>query len=181
MSARHRVCVRKPEAARQECALAGWQAVVSLVRVIAQDEAIAQQALFDRLDRAEQTRIVQRQKSQLGHLQQARVEKLRAVRLHEAVALRVVTTLADLRMNLRAQLAPVLERTLEAVRLGILDAAIECDPRHDLRMREVLRRAANLPDAAIRLVPDLLQVLEQLTLQRPGSCRLLDAAQTCLV
>ena len=43
----HRVGVREPEAAREEGAFAGRQAVVDRSRVVAQHEAVAQQALLD--------------------------------------------------------------------------------------------------------------------------------------
>src|SRR5713101_7064943 len=62
----------------------------------------------------------------------------------------------------------MLARSVEPVLLDRLDPAVESDPRHDFREGELARRAANLPDALVRLLPDRLQIFEQLLLQRPG-------------
>src|SRR5207245_3476485 len=54
-------------------------------------------------------------------------------------------------------------------------------PAHDLRVREVPTRAADLPDALIRLHPPVLEVLEQLLLQRPGLIALAEPVDASLV
>jgi len=48
---------------------------------------------------------------------------------------------------------PVLERRRQGVPLGECDAAVDGRPAHDLRVHEVTRRRAHLPDAPIRLRP----------------------------
>src|SRR5262245_28428988 len=83
--------VDEPERARQEHALAGREAV-DLARVllaVALDEAVARQVALDALDRADDARVVDRQEADERDEQGARVERLRAVRLHERVQLDV--------------------------------------------------------------------------------------------
>src|SRR5262249_22819005 len=51
--------------------------------------------------------------------------------------------------------------------LGIAHRAIECHPSHDLGEGKVAATAPHFPDSFIRLLPDLLEMLDQLLLQRP--------------
>src|SRR5207237_8418019 len=59
--------------------------------------------------------------------------------------------------------------------------AIERDPRHHLRMDEVLRLAADLPDALVRLAPDPFEVVEEHLLQLPRVPLELEPVRTRLV
>src|SRR5262245_6662672 len=111
----HRVSIREPEAARDEDAFAGRQAVFGFLGVIAHDEAVAQQALLYRAYRAEHARIVGRQKTELRNLQQARVERARAIRLDEAIAFSVVAALADFSVDPVANLPPVFELAIQPI------------------------------------------------------------------
>src|SRR5262245_59021915 len=43
---------------------------------------------------------------------------------------------------------------------GNLDRAVEGNPRHHLGMGEMLRWAADLPDALVRLIPDTSEMLK---------------------
>src|SRR5205823_585235 len=91
----------------------------------------------------------------------AGVEQLRPERLHERIQLLVESLLADAGVDRVAEFPPVVERGIEVVLLRRLDAAVDRDPGHDLRMDEVLPRTANLPDAFVRLFPEVLDALEQ--------------------
>ena len=69
------------------------------------------------------------------------------------------------------------DAAFELVDFDGTDAAIERDPAHDLRVGEVLRIAANFPDALVRTTPHLLQVLEDRAQEVPiGRPRLQAAA-----
>src|SRR2546423_1115150 len=57
----------------------------------------------------------------------------------------------------------------------------EGHPAHDLGISEVAARAAHFPEPLVGLGPDLLEVLEQLALQRPGRVLLGDSALARLV
>ena len=78
----------EPEAAGEEHAFAGRQAVLALLGPIAQHEAVDDELAFDRRDGAADPRIVVRQEADHRDQQQARVECGRPVRLHERVARR---------------------------------------------------------------------------------------------
>ena len=72
-------------------------------------------------------------------------------------------------------MAPAVDGAVEPLLLDGAYRAIEGDPAHDLRVREVAPRAADLPDAFVGLPPTRLEVPEQLLLQGP---RLVVLAQT---
>ena len=108
--------------------------------VVAHDKTVAEEVAFDRRDGLLDARIRHRQKSNARQQQQIGVEQLRAVSLGENAELFVEAALAYVMENLVAQLAPFVERPFETERLGALDGAIVGDPRHDLRIGEVLRR-----------------------------------------
>ena len=71
-------------------------------------------------------------------------------------------------MDLVADRSPSVDRPFQPELLHALHPAIERDPRHYLRVREVLARAAHLPDPLVRLGPDPLEMLDQVRLQRPA-------------
>ena len=106
-------------------------------------------------------RIFGRQKAELRDQQQRGVEVARAVILDKGVALAVIGLVEDLRGDLGAQLLPVAAGAFKAELVDPLDRAVEGDPGHDFREREMPRLAARLPHALIGLLPDRLEVLEQ--------------------
>ena len=112
--------------------------------------------------------IVRRQKADEGNEQQACVQCRVAERLDKRVLLGVVPTLAHFLMNRRPNLSPALEGPIEPEFLDRAHRAIERDPRHHLRMREVARTASHFPDALVGISPDFLEVRDQRALQRPG-------------
>ena len=62
---------------------------------------------------------------------------------------------------------PLIERRLEAEGFRALDAAVERDPCHHLRRYVMLAVTAALPDATVRLVPDLGQMIQHDAFQIP--------------
>ncbi|GJE46333.1 hypothetical protein AEGHOMDF_5536 [Methylobacterium soli] len=99
----------------------------------------------------------------MGDQQQARVEALRAVILHEAVEFRIEALLADLPVDLVPDLDPTLDRCGRSI-AGLREAAdrpVEGDPGHHLRVHEVLAPAAHLPDALVRLAPRLSEKVHE--------------------
>src|SRR5688500_5944207 len=72
-------------------------------------------------------------------------------------------------MDPLTHLPPSAERAFDTEFLDRLNRPIQSDPGHHLRMGELLLPPANLPDALIRLPPDLLDVSRQRSLNCP--CR----------
>src|SRR6188474_2402647 len=130
------------------------------MRVVSTNEAIDEQVALDGFDGAADACVGRWQKPGGRNEQQTGVEVLRAVGLNEGAALAVVSALADFRMNASTDLAPAVDRTFDLVDFDCADASIEGDPRQDLRVGEVLRRSANLPDPLVGAIPHLLQVIE---------------------
>src|SRR3546814_1326071 len=63
---------------------------------------------------------------------------------------------------------PALGGTIETEVLDRAHTTVEGHPGHELRMREVPGRAANLPDALVGQAPLLLEVLQQHLLKIPA-------------
>src|SRR6185312_740952 len=84
-------------------------------------------------------------------------------------------------MDFRANLFPAVERTLFAKFFNRADGAIEGYPRHHFREHEVPSAAANLPNALVRLRPDLFEVRDQRFLQSPACLQLGQAFSPRLV
>jgi hypothetical protein len=83
-----------------------------------------------------------------------RVERARAVGLREGAELRVVALAQHLRADVVALGPPALEvLVVEPVEVGERDRPVERHPAHDLGVDEVLRIAADLPDALVGLAP----------------------------
>src|SRR5262249_2040678 len=116
-----------------------------------------------------------------GNHEQARVELLASVILHEASARRVIALPADFLVNAVPEPLPAGGISRQAVRLDVLHRAIRRDPRHDLGVREVTLRAADLPDAFVRLAPRSLEEFEELLLERPRHAVTLDPDATRLL
>src|SRR5215469_18554891 len=79
----------------------------------------------------------------------------------------VEASLTDIPMNAVAQGSPIVHRPLELVVFRALDGTVEGDPAHDFREDVMLRLPAPLPDAVVRLTPDLGKMLEHRAAQGP--------------
>src|SRR5205085_7122942 len=81
--------------------------------------------------------------------EQARVELVAAVVLHEGAELLIEALRAYFRMDVVADATPVLQRTVATHLLNGLDGAVESHPGHDFGMREMTPRSAHFPDAFV--------------------------------
>jgi hypothetical protein len=70
-------------------------------------------------------------------------------------------------VDVPANFAPRLQRSIAAELLDCAHGAIEGHPGHDLRVREVAPRTAHLPDALVRLLPVVDHEVNQVPGQRP--------------
>src|SRR5262249_40746660 len=163
-----RVVVRQPECADEERAVPRWQAIDAAARLVAVHETVARQVPLNCRDRPADTRVSGRQEADRGHHQQARVEQVGVVDLHECSELRIEAPLANLRVDVVAQPSPLVEAPFEVIFLRVLDGTVQGDPGHHLRVREVLPWPAYLPDAFIRFAPLLFETLEHPTLDTPA-------------
>src|SRR5271155_3538979 len=161
MAANQREAVRQPKRANKESSLTARQPVTAGSCRVAHDQAIDDQLSFNRLDRADDARILRWQKAELGDQQQRGIEIAAAVILDEAVAPVVVSLGDDLLVNAPAQLVPALSRSRIPILIDRFDGTVEGDPRHDLGKGKVLGLAAAFPEPLIGLVPDLLEKVEQ--------------------
>src|SRR6185436_20329780 len=71
-------------------------------------------------------------------------------------------------MDLVAPALPAVEGRVEPIPLDVLDGAIEREPRHHLRVREVATPAAHLPDPLVGLLPFRLEEIEERALDVPS-------------
>src|SRR5438128_8692970 len=92
---------------------------------------------------------------------------MQPVALRERIQLRVEPALTDLPVDLATDLAPAFDGTGAPEPLDGLNAAVERDPGHDLRVREVTPGPAYLPDPLVGFLPRVLEETEQAPLQRP--------------
>ena len=101
----------------------------------------------EHVDRRRDARIVAGKEADERDHQHRRVESRVVVGLGERAELGVVAALAHLVVDLVADLAPPLRPALAAVRRGLdhRDRAVERDPAHHLRVREVAARARAPP------------------------------------
>src|ERR1043166_9646949 len=91
--------------------------------------------------------------------------------LSERLFAGIVAALADFTLNLVANLCPAVEIFANGAiaRRRKFDRPIEGEPRHDFRMREMLRLATDLPNSVIRFLPVGFEKLHQSLLQGPVS------------
>ena len=159
----------QPEAADQERALAGRQAVLRLWRVVAQHEAVRASS-----SRSIASTVPRTRGSSAGRKPTIGISSVLASSRCEPNAW---TKAPRSRSKPRAQTSAwISSRSSRQRSTGpsrpncstALTAAVEGDPGHHLRVHEVLAAAAHLPDALVRLLPDLLQVLQQRALQVPA-------------
>ena len=71
-------------------------------------------------------------------------------------------------MDVLTQSAPAVGRTRQPKLLDGANRAVKRDPRHDLGMRELSPSPTNFPKPFIGQVPNLLKVLDELSLEVPG-------------
>ena len=118
------------------------------------------QLLLDLSHRAADALVAGRQKAHQRQQQQAGIHARRAIGLDEAAALGVHALGADVVVN---RVAPACANArCSRLSLGLRAAgAVERHPGHHLGMDEMLRRAADFPDAFIRLAPDLFQMRQE--------------------
>ena len=112
--------------------------------------------------------VVGRQEAHERHEQQRRVERVRVVVLGEDAAL-IEAVGQDVGLDLVGRCGPAHSRPVVVPHPGEPRAAICGDPAHDLRRREVLRFAADLPDPAVRLPPVLEGRLDLPRQDRPDT------------
>jgi|SRR6516164_4142594 len=99
----------QPKAARQKRAFALRQPVGGIVGLVAQNEfAIDQEFVFDRAKCSLDAWIGRGKEADQRNQQQTRIEALEAIGLHEAIKLRIETTLTDFGVNLVGDLTPPL-------------------------------------------------------------------------
>src|SRR5205085_8177210 len=104
-----------------------------------------------------------------------------AIRLHERVPCRIVPMAAHIVVDRLTQRLPAIGVPVEAEALDAAERAIDGDPRHDLRMREVPARAAHFPDALVRLIPDVGEMVDERALEGPVRLAGFEAAAAALV
>src|SRR5919204_910259 len=156
----------EPEGADRERPLLTMQAVVGLFRSVAQHHAVDCQLVSDREHGRANAWILRREEADERDEQHRGVEGIGAVALDEDPTL-VDAVLADVRLDLVRGALPRLRQLYVAVHLRETRAAIQRDPAHQLRRREVLRLAAHLPDAAIGQLPVLDRALDGALQDRP--------------
>ena len=138
----------EPERADREAALLAREAVVGLLRAVAQHEPVVGQLVGHRQHGRADARVVGRQEAHQRHQQHGGVERGRVVVLGEHAAV-VERVLADVGVDLRRARRPALGQLELLAQLGEPAAAVDRDPAHQLRRGEVLRVPAHLPDAAV--------------------------------
>src|SRR5690606_4150299 len=99
----------------------------------------------DRVDRGGDPVVGRRKEADERYEQHAGVEFRGAVVLRERATDRVVSTFADLVVDLVAGPLPPLERSVEPESLRKPDGAIEDDPGHHLGLREISPGTACFP------------------------------------
>ena len=105
------VIVDKPKAARQKRAFAFRQTITGIFDFVAQNKfPIDQELVLDGSKRSLNSWIACRKKTDERDQQQAGIEPLGAVGLHETVKIAVETALADFGMNFASNLPPLLFR-----------------------------------------------------------------------
>ncbi len=128
--------------------------------MIAPDQAVRHQFPADRVDGADNARVVRRQEADQRQQQQARVQDVAVQRLGERAELLAVSTLADALENFRSHRAPIVQRGGQTVFLGRANGTIDRGPCHGFGIGELLRAAADFPDAFVRLAPDRDHVID---------------------
>ena len=125
------------------------------------------QVLFQRVEGADDARIVGGQKADQRDAQAGGVQVLGTVALHKTVQLFIEAVFQNVRMDFVTGLYPFRQQGLMFFEIRIVaapvllvcgDGAVKSGPRHDFGMDKMPAFAAHLPDAVVGLAPDLLQV-----------------------
>ena len=158
-----RQAVGQPERAGQERTLATGQAVdlTGVGRSVAEDEVAFHQLPLDGLHGGPDPWIGGRQEADQRDHQQAGIEAIRPVVLRERALGGVEPLVTHLVMDLLADLAPPLHRSVGSEVLDRSDRPVERHPGHDLGVGEVPAGTPDLPDPVVRLPPPGLQEREQ--------------------
>ena len=122
------------------------------LRVVAVDERVGDELLADRVERDEHARVGRGDEPHQRHQQRRGVELVAVEHLHERLALRRTSRASMICLeDLVAHLEPLHERRRQAALAGHAGGALEGDPAHQPRVRELLLAAAHLPDALVLL------------------------------
>src|SRR5215469_3752789 len=156
--AQHNQTIYEPETAKKKCGFISRKAIIRLLQVISQHKSIDDQLAFDGLDGCNHTSVRCWQEADERDEQETRIQCSRTITLHKRAHTGIKSVLADIFVNLVAQAAPVIERSSQFEALKIFDSAIHSHPRHHFRVRELLSPSTNLPDAVIRLHPNLFEI-----------------------
>ena len=171
-----RKCLDQPERAGHEAPFPAGEAVGAAVAV---KERAARELLADGVDRRVHPRLIRRAKAHQRREQQACVQLADSGRAHVAVSLRRPAARVD-------ELADLLGRCLPSVGVAVrqlallreLGGAVEGHPAHQLRLGEVRRLGAHLPDPGVGpapqpadLVRDLAQPAAGLAVEPPAARR----------
>ena len=158
----------QPERADEEGPLLGPEAVVGLLDPVAEHQAVHRELVRDRPHRRHHPRVVGGQEAEEGHEEERGVEGGLAVPLREDAAL-VHAVGADVVLDLLGPCLPVLGQLVLTLEPREAGAAVDRDPAHELGGREVLQRAANLPDALVGLAPRGQRTLHLVDEDRPDA------------
>src|SRR3954463_13969043 len=120
---------------------------------VAKQETVDAQLALDRRDGRDEPRIDRRQEADDRHEQDAGVELVRSVRLGEGLLALTPAAPKHLVPDLVTELPPAIHRASAPELFMDADGAIECHPRHHLRVREVPYRPADFPDTGICFLP----------------------------
>src|SRR5438552_4992844 len=137
-AARPRESLDVPESADREGPVAAGQAVGRDLRVVAVDQAVRDQFAGDRVQGREPARVGRRYELREWHQKHRRVEHGGLVVLDERLALLVPPALHHLAVDLVPSYRPVRHVRRQPALPRDPDRALECDPRHQLRVGELL-------------------------------------------
>jgi hypothetical protein len=158
-----------PERAHGEGAFVAAESVVSgFLSVIAEDEGILDEDLFDAAKGEEPAAIVGRDEPEEGHEETGGIYGVAAFVLDEALEFGVPEVSVDIVMNGSANLVPAIERRGQGAFHGQADPAIECDPAHEPGEEEFLALPADFPDALVWQLPMLTDPIDDLGDAGPG-------------
>src|SRR5919204_1322305 len=167
VAAQQKETLCEPERGKEERAFPFREAVVELPVAIALDETVVDKIVLDRLNRGPDTGVVCWEKADQRQPQETGVDLVGAVEAHEATALPAVALQQHVLPDLVTELPPSLDWPVLSVSLNRLHRAVDGEPSHDLRVDEVSRFRANLPEAVVGITPVRRDELDKLALQWP--------------
>src|SRR4051794_14846149 len=143
----------QPERADQERALLAAEAVVGLLRAVAQDEAVLGELVGDRDDARPEAVVISGQETEDGRQERGRVQRVRVVVLAQHATL-VDAVLEDVGLDLVGGDLPGGRALPVAADVREPRRPVHGHPAHQLGRDVVLGLAACLPDALVRFPPD---------------------------